>query len=134
MIAFVPGDPNTFFQVFDIVNVAWALSAGFTLGITVLLWLNLRYPPVSYQPPRMVFFITAILCMVVGTAFYTSQIFEAFVTGDTQSWRIVARWVLWLMFSVSVAAGLALGHKFAVDSPHSPSRPSREDHQYQEEG
>jgi hypothetical protein len=113
----LPGNPDSFWQVFDPVNVLWATAAGFAFGITVLLAATLNFPSARYATPRVVFLVTSGLSALAGVVFYTSQLAEALVTGDPQIWRIIARAVLWVIFSVAIGAGLALGHRVAVDSP-----------------
>lgn len=125
-LLFVAGNPATFWDVFDLVNVIWAVCIGFGFGITVLLWLNLKFPPAAYIEPFLVFAMTFTLMALIGLAFFASQIADAVVHEDQQGWRIVARLALWLLFSLATAVGLGLGHRVAIDSPQSTVHPSSE--------
>lgn len=103
---------SPFFQVFDWVGVLWAVGSGFAAGSTVVLWAALRFPPKVARSTALSAFLTSASGVVLGTVFFAGQISQAYFT-DPLWERALARYVLWVLFSVTVGAGLGFAHSFA---------------------
>lgn len=102
-----------FFQVFDRIAILYAIMSGISLGSTFLLYLSLKYPPLTPLPVARHALLSVVVLFVLGTVFFAGQISQAIITEDPQWPRATGRYALWLVFSVAVAISLTVSRSFA---------------------
>lgn len=112
--------PEAFFDVFTPIALLYAVASGTLLGSTVLVYLTLRRPPLTFLPPHKAVLLAVGVLWLLGTTFFAGQISQAFVEAplDANTPRIIARYALWLVFSVAVAVSHTWAVSFARRERH----------------
>lgn len=95
------------FTVWSTASVIAAIGGGVGLGAFLVL---VPQAAAATRPTpgdlRRLGAVVAAFLAWAGTVFYAGQVAEAWLTGDAGVPRIVSRFLLWIVFSVAVAAGV----------------------------
>lgn len=109
------GNPDLFWDTFNIVTLASGVICGFAFGYWAFLPLIRSMVPDNGAPPpsaRQAFWFTfAILWVVLGAfvfVFYAQQIVSEIVVTHLVAWRAIGRYAAFLIFLTAFAFGVAV--------------------------
>lgn len=114
--------PPSFWDVFNLLSILYAVMSGIILGSTFLLYISLKFPPLKILALRYQIPLSFIILSSLGAVFFAGQVTQAILSGDTQVPRILGRLALWFVFALSVSISHAYTRSFA--------KPAKDDNSY----